>query len=155
MTPIRAQHVVTQLLLGGSNYTGLSATGLSLPKQEAPGCRERSRWGGTSSHPWDHQVPALAWAFHSKFSRARRADPCRPTIHCSRLCLGDFLGGPEIKNPPCNAADAGSIPGWGSKIPHTMEQLSPCTATRESVCCNDATKVPCAAIMMRCSQVNQ
>ena len=37
MTPIRAQHVVMKLLLGGSNYTGLSATGLSLPKQEAPG----------------------------------------------------------------------------------------------------------------------
>lgn len=68
MTPIRAPHVVTQLLLGGSNYTGLSATGLSLPKQEAPGYRERSRrvQRGTSSHPRDHQVPALAWAFHSQ-----------------------------------------------------------------------------------------
>ena len=25
----------------------------------------------------------------------------------------------------------GSIPGWGTKIPHVVEQLSPCTATTE------------------------
>ena len=84
----------------------------------------------------------LPWLGPFTVSRAKRADPCRPAIHCSRLCLGDFLGGPEVTNPPCNAADAGSIPGWGSKIPHTMEQLSPGTTTRESICCNDATKVP-------------
>ena len=129
--------------------------GFSLHKQEAPRCRQRSRRGGTSSHPRDHQVPALAWAFHREFGRARRADHCRPTIHCSRLCLGDFLGGPEIKNLLCNAADVGSMPGWGSKIPHAMEQLSPCTATRGSICCNDTTKVPCAASKMQCSQVNK
>ena len=35
-------------------------------------------------------------------------------------------GGPVIKNLPCNAGDAGSIPGWGTKIPHAVEQLSMC-----------------------------
>ena len=30
---------------------------------------------------------------------------------------GDFLGGSVVKNPPCNAGDAGSIPGWETKIP--------------------------------------
>ena len=25
----------------------------------------------------------------------------------------DFPGGPAVKNPPCCAGDAGSIPGWG------------------------------------------
>ena len=29
----------------------------------------------------------------------------------------DFPGGPVVKNLPCNAGDAGSIPGWGTKIP--------------------------------------
>ena len=30
-----------------------------------------------------------------------------------------------MKNPFSNAGDAGSIPGLGTKIPHTEEQLSP------------------------------
>ena len=28
-----------------------------------------------------------------------------------------FPGGPEVKNLPCNAGDAGSIPNQGTKIP--------------------------------------
>ena len=35
----------------------------------------------------------------------------------------DFPGGPVVKNPPCNAVDTGSIPGWGTKIPHITRQL--------------------------------
>ena len=31
--------------------------------------------------------------------------------------LGDFPGGPVVKNPPANAGDLGSIPGLGR--PHT------------------------------------
>ena len=27
---------------------------------------------------------------------------------------GDFPSGPVVKNPPCNAGDSGSIPGWGT-----------------------------------------
>ena len=42
----------------------------------------------------------------------------------------DFPGGPVVKNPPCNAGDAGLIPGGGTKIPHAMEPVSPCMATR-------------------------
>ena len=32
----------------------------------------------------------------------------------------DIPGGPMVKNPPCNAADTGSIPDGGTKIPHAM-----------------------------------
>ena len=28
----------------------------------------------------------------------------------------DFPGGPVVQNPHCNARDAGSIPGWGTKV---------------------------------------
>ena len=35
----------------------------------------------------------------------------------------DFPGGPEVKNLPCNAEDAGLNPSWGTRIPHVMEQL--------------------------------
>ena len=45
---------------------------------------------------------------------------------------GDFSGGPVIRNLPCNAGDASSIPCRGTKIPHAMRQLSPCITAEES-----------------------
>ena len=36
----------------------------------------------------------------------------------------DFPGGPVVKNLPSNTGDVGSIPGWGTKIPHATGQLS-------------------------------
>ena len=27
-----------------------------------------------------------------------------------------------VKNPPCNAGDVGSIPGWGTNISHTTDK---------------------------------
>ena len=46
----------------------------------------------------------------------------------------DFPGGPVVKNPPSNVQDMGLISGWGTKIPHAVEQLSPWAATTEPVC---------------------
>ena len=34
--------------------------------------------------------------------------------------LGNFPGGPAIKTSPSSAGSEGSIPGWGTKIPHAM-----------------------------------
>ena len=45
----------------------------------------------------------------------------------------DFPGGPVVKNPSCNAGDAGSIPGQGTKIPHATGLLSPRATTREKL----------------------
>ena len=36
---------------------------------------------------------------------------------------GDLPGGPMVKNSPCNAENAGLIPGGGIKIPHATGQL--------------------------------
>ena len=36
----------------------------------------------------------------------------------------DFLSGPVIKNPLCNAGDIGLISGWRTKIAHNMGQPS-------------------------------
>ena len=47
--------------------------------------------------------------------------------------LETFPGGSVVKNPPCNAGDMGSIPGWGTKIPHAMEQISPQATSTETV----------------------
>ena len=38
--------------------------------------------------------------------------------------LRDFPGGSMVKNPPSSAGHTGSIPGWGTKIPHATGQLS-------------------------------
>ena len=48
-----------------------------------------------------------------------------------RSRVGDFPGGPVVKNPTSHAGDKGLIPGQGSKIPNTPGQLSPRTTTRE------------------------
>ena len=47
-----------------------------------------------------------------------------------KIHLGDFPGGLVVENPNFIAGDAGSIPGWGIKIPFAAEQLSPGAATR-------------------------
>ena len=54
---------------------------------------------------------------------------------------GDFPGGLVVNNLPCNTGDVGSIPGWGTKIPHASGQPGPhAMATRsralEPVCHN-------------------
>ena len=43
----------------------------------------------------------------------------------------DFPGG-AVENPPADAGDIGFEP-WVRKIPHAMEQLSPCSTTTEPV----------------------
>ena len=53
---------------------------------------------------------------------------------------GDFLGGPVVKNLPCNAGNDSSIPGWRTKIPQAMKQASLHSTTTELV--NTAMKDP-------------
>ena len=45
----------------------------------------------------------------------------------------DLPGGPVVKNQPYNAGHKGSIPGWGTKIPHVEKKLSTPVATTEPV----------------------
>ena len=59
-------------------------------------------------------------------------------VKCSR----DLSGGPVVNNPSSNAGDAGSIPGWGTKIPHAMGQLSLCATTVEFACLSETAHVP-------------
>lgn len=53
------------------------------------------------------------------------------------LCLeGGFPGGPGVKNLPSGAGAAGSIPDWGTEIPHGQQSLHAATAEPqlESLC---------------------
>ena len=45
--------------------------------------------------------------------------------------MRDFPGGLVVKNLPCKAGDAESIPGQGTKIPHAAGQLSLRATTTE------------------------
>ena len=60
-------------------------------------------------------------------------DPQITELGTEKMTARDFPAGPVVENPISNAGDAGSIPGWGTKIPHAVEQLSPRAPTRESV----------------------
>ena len=63
--------------------------------------------------------------------------------------LRDFPGGPVVKNPPSNAGDMGSIPGWGIKIPCASRQLSLHVATTDptlSSACTPQRKILHAAV---------
>ena len=39
-----------------------------------------------------------------------------------------------IKNPACKAGEHGFDACRGTKIPHAVRQLNPCTSTRKSTC---------------------
>ena len=43
----------------------------------------------------------------------------------------DYSGGPVVGSLPSNAGDAGSNPGWGTRMPHAARQLSPRATTTE------------------------
>ena len=47
-----------------------------------------------------------------------------------------------VKNLPSNAREVGSIPGWGTKIPHAKGQLSPCATTTKLARLNERACVP-------------
>ena len=71
--------------------------------------------------------------------------------------LGDFPGGPEVKNLLYKAGDTGSIPGRGTKIPHALEQLSHQATAGVSApqrkIPHDAMRILCAATETRRSQI--
>ena len=70
------------------------------------------------------------------FSRSPRCPCLCSWLGCydipglKKSTLGDFPGSAVVKNPPANAGDTRSIP-WSGKIPHAVEQLSPCATTTE------------------------
>ena len=53
---------------------------------------------------------------------------------------GDFPGGPVVKTSPSNAGGAGSIPGWGAKIPHVSGPKKPKQNIKQKQYCNQFNK---------------
>ena len=89
---------------------------------------------------------AVQWSKDSLLkngTRERKKNDTRTTGHSLLKLLElnnkitrDFPGGPVVKNPSCNARDAGSIPDQGTKIPHAAGQLSQRATTIEPECRN-------------------
>ena len=77
-----------------------------------------------------------AFCQHLQFGSSQTELPPSHHHECSASTTkdsgGDFPGGPVVENLPCNAEDMGSIPSLGTKIPHAVEQVSPCIATTET-----------------------
>lgn len=72
----------------------------------------------------------------------------------------DFPSVPVVKNLSCSARDMSSILGQGTKHPHTVEQLSPSTATGESMHRDKKTlygamTIPPATAKTRWAQINK
>ena len=75
-----------------------------------------------------------------------------------------------VKNPVSDAGDTGSIPGQGTKILHARHRSTKPehlnywayvpqrrleSLAHQSKIVHDATKIPCAATKMQCSQTNK
>ena len=57
----------------------------------------------------------------------------------SETCLGDFHGGPVVKDPPSNAENIGVVPGQGLRFPHATGQLHSWDI-RKSLCATQKEK---------------
>ena len=57
----------------------------------------------------------------------------------SETCLGDFHGGPVVKDPPSNAENIGVVPGQGLRFPHATGRLNSWDI-RKSLCATQKEK---------------
>ena len=88
------------------------------------GCGEK----GTLLHCWwecklVQPLWKTVWRFLKKLKVELPYDPAIPLlgIYPDKTIIqkrGDFPGSPVVNTLPSNAGGAGSIPGWGAKIPH-------------------------------------
>ena len=91
----------------------------------------------THAWPWSSYLPYMSFSLLS-YNRERittlDSEMWQGTWLKARRVLGDFPGGPVVKNPPSKTRDVKSIPDQGTKIPLAAGQLNPCAATPEPAC---------------------
>ena len=56
--------------------------------------------------------------------------------------MKDFPGGTVVKNPPSNAGDVGSIPGWGTKLPLATVRETHVPQQRPSAAREEKNEIP-------------
>ena len=80
-------------------------------------------------------VPPNSYLSHTEYVHVIPTAPTHSSINCKvhsllKISSWGFPGGPVVKNMPSSAVYVGSVPGWGTKIPHAMGQVSPWVATK-------------------------
>ena len=63
----------------------------------------------------------------------------------------NFPGGPVVKNLPCNTVNMGSIPDWGTEIPHAMKRLSHAAQLLKPVC----SRAPVLQLRPNVAKINE
>ena len=80
-----------------------------------------------NSRPSSDQSFRAIWknrTYHGRLFSMVSSSSLLPWLLCFiffflKLLYGDFPGGPVVKSSPSSVGGAGSIPGWGARIPHT------------------------------------
>ena len=96
-------------------------------------------------NPTDSYLTSPLWAHLSYADQVIKSSHPVTSLsgtHASNHHHQDFPGGPVVKNPLSDAADTGSVPGQGTKIPHAMGQLSP--QSNFWACLQQATESMCS-----------
>ena len=106
--PYVAGGFFTSWAAGKPKNTGVG--GLSLLQRIFP--IQESNWG----------LLQCRWILYQLSYQGRSLQVIRKLVKSVRK--RNFPGHPEVNNLPCNAGDAGLIPGQGTKISHTEEQPS-------------------------------
>ena len=110
--PASGSFPMSQLFASGGQSIGVSASTSVLPMNT----QEWSPLGWTG---WiSLQSKGLSRVFNTTVQKHQPSTNKTATTW-------DFPGGTLVKDPPCNAGDAGSILAWGTKIPHAC-----CGATK-------------------------
>ena len=101
---------------GGQGATGARSAGERSAKPELA---EPHRPCGKVSNLWSLVLEKLPKGFNQN---ERQTKNCKFLINCDHMknIFGDFPGGPVVKTLPSGARGAGSIPAWGTKIPHGL-----------------------------------
>ena len=81
--------------------------------------------------PWSTRAQELSAATKNEAALSEPTGNNIQDTSSEKAQCRDFAGGPAVKNLSCNAGDAGSISGRGTKIPHATGQLTPRATTTE------------------------
>ena len=100
--------------------------------------KRKSQWSDCKAHSGRFESGISSFSCPHVQPWEQASLPTHPPAHRG-TCItapGELPAGPVVKNLPCSAGHAGSIPGRGTKISHASEQLNPLVATSETVCHN-------------------
>ena len=98
-------------------------------------------------------IVAFQLFHHCHFGISVTHELTKRSLKKKHTAIRDFPGGPVVQNLPCNAGNVGSIPGWGTKIPHVVGATEPMCLNYRT--CMLQQKIPLVTTKTQCSQINR